>query len=85
MAPVGRDDFAASWTATSDAPWLVVTGGVGLGRGRFRYRLVPEEMETGDNEAFITVAGEGFDPVLIPVLVQYLLPSHLELVSPWPA
>ena len=84
VAPVGMGDHAASWTATSDVPWLEVTGGVGMGRGRFRYRLVPGEMETGDNEAFITVAGEGFDPVLFTVAVRNLLPSHLELVSPWP-
>ena len=84
VAPVGMDDHAASWQATSDVPWLTLTGGAGLGRGRFRYELVSEEMEIGENEGFITVAGSGFDPVQVPVLVFFLLPSHLILGDPEP-
>ncbi|MDE2795462.1 MAG: hypothetical protein OXL34_11640 [Gemmatimonadota bacterium] len=79
VAPSGKDDHAMSWQATSDAEWLVLTGGVGRGRGRFQYAFVGERMEEGDNEAFITVTGTGVDPVLIPVLAHYFLPSHLEL------
>ena len=79
VAPSGKDDHAMTWQATSDAAWLVLTGGVGRGRGRFQIRFVPQEMEDGDNEAFITVTGTGVDPVLIPVLAHFFLPSHLEL------
>lgn len=84
VAPSGKDDHAMSWQATSDAEWLVLTGGVGRGRGRFQYAFVGERMVEGDNEAFITVTGTGVDPVLIPVLVHYFLPSHLELGSAGP-
>ena len=84
VAPTGKNDHATTWRATSDVSWLTVTGGVGRGRGRFQYQLVTEEMETGDNEGFITVEGSGFDPVQIPVLVFFLLPSHLELIASGP-
>ncbi len=79
VAPSGKDDHSMTWQAASDAEWLTLTGGVGRGRGRFQYRFVGEAMEEGDNEAFITVTGTGVDPVLIPFLVYYFLPSHLEL------
>ena len=84
VAPTGKDDHAAGWQATADVEWIEVTGGVGRGRGRFQYRFLSEEMEEGDNEAFITVTGTGFDPVLIPVAVHFFLPSHLELGSAGP-
>lgn len=84
VAPTGKGDHGAGWQATSDVSWLVVTGGVGRGRGRFQYRLVGEEMEYGDNEGFITVQGSGFDPVQIPVLAYYFLPSHLVVEPPGP-
>lgn len=84
VAPTGKEDYAASWQATSDVSWLTVTGGVGRGRGRFRYEVVPAEMESGDNEAFITVEGSGFDPVQIPFLVHAFLPSHLVLAPAGP-
>ncbi|MYK65529.1 MAG: hypothetical protein F4022_03565 [Gemmatimonadetes bacterium] len=79
VAPSGREDYAATWQATSDVSWLALTVGVGRGRGRFQYRFVGEEMESGDNEGFITVEGAGFDPFQIPVLAHFFLPSHLEL------
>ncbi len=79
VAPTGKDDHSATWEATADVEWIEVTGGVGRGRGRFQYRFLTEEMEEGDNEAFITVTGTGFDPVLIPVAVHFFLPSHLVL------
>ena len=79
VAPTGKDDHATTWEAASDASWLTLTGAVGQGRGRFQYRFLTEEMEDGDNEAFITVTGTGIDPVLIPVAVHFFLPSHLEL------
>lgn len=79
VAPSGKDDHAMTWQATSDVEWLALRGAVGRGRGRFQIRFVPQELEEGDNEAFITVTGTGVDPVLIPVLVHYFLPSHLEL------
>ena len=84
VAPTGKGDHAASWWASSDVSWLTLTGGEGQGRGRFQYQLVREEMELGDNEAFITLEGAGFDPVLIPFLVYVLLPSHLVLEPPGP-
>lgn len=79
VAPSGRDDHAVTWQAASDAEWLVLEGAVGRGRGRFRYSYATDRLEEGDNEAFITVTGTGADPLLIPVLVHFFLPSHLEL------
>ena len=84
VAPTGKDDHSTTWQATADVSWIAVTAGVGRGRGRFQYRLSGEEMESGDNEAFITVTGSGFDPVQIPVLAHAFLPSHLELASTGP-
>ncbi|MYB99832.1 MAG: hypothetical protein F4X60_14950, partial [Gemmatimonadetes bacterium] len=31
VAPSGKEDYAATWQATSDVSWLVLTGGVGRG------------------------------------------------------
>ena len=72
VAPVGRYDYAAAWSVTaSGAPWLVLDGGEGMGRGRFGYRMeTGPDLGPGDHEATITVAVAGTDPVAIPVAVR---------------
>lgn len=72
VAPVGRNDYAAPWSASaSRAPWLVLDGGQGTGRGRFGYRIAAgPDLGPGDHHATITVTVAGTDPVAIPVAVR---------------
>ncbi len=69
VAPHGRSDYAAAWTAsTTGSEWLTVTGTSGVGRGRFQYEIATgAELWPGDHEEMITVAVTGTDPVEIPV------------------
>ena len=72
VAPVGRDDYAAAWSASaSEAPWLALDDAEGAGRGRFGYRIAPgTDLGPGDHEATITVRVAGTDPITVPVEVR---------------
>ncbi|MDE2973840.1 MAG: hypothetical protein OXU64_03805 [Gemmatimonadota bacterium] len=61
VAPRGKDDHAASWEAASGVPWLAVSDAAGRGRGRFRYELSGEGLNSGLNETRleVTLAGVG--------------------------
>ena len=69
VAPHGRDDYAASWMASTTGPeWLSVAGADGVGRGRFPYEIATgPDLRPGDHEGTITVMVAGTDPVEIPV------------------
>ena len=80
VAPTGKDDHSTSWEATTDVPWITVTGGTGEGRGRFQYRISAAGLPAGDHTTAIEVALSGVtDPFEIPVSLLTLLPSHLEV------
>ena len=69
VAPHGRGDYGAPWTArTTDQPWLSAAGGAGVGRGRFEYEIaMGPDVLPGDHRGTITVEVAGTDPVVIPV------------------
>lgn len=69
VAPRGRGDFGAPWTARAeDQPWLSVAGGDGLGRGRFEYEIATgTDLPPGDHSGTITVTVVGTEPIVIPV------------------
>ena len=84
VAPSGRDEQLATWTATaSDAPWMTLEGATGAGRGRFGYSVAATELTPGDHSATIRVNVAGVaDAVTIPVTVHSAVPrGHMTLGS----
>lgn len=83
VAPHGRDDYMAGWTAapSATAPWLTLTGGTGHGRGRFTYGIAASELPPGDHEAVVQVLVSGVSDALdIPVHVHAAAPrGHMTL------
>ena len=70
VAPRGRGDHGAPWTARAeDQPWLSIVGGDGLGRGRFEYEIATgTDLPPGDHSGTITVTVAGTtEPIVIPV------------------
>ena len=72
VAPHGRGDHAATWSAgATGSPWLSLTGADGVGRGRFLYEVATGPgLPPGDHEGEITVTVAGTDPVAIPVALR---------------
>ncbi len=86
VAPHGREDYNATWTAASDSSWVVVPGTDGRGRGRFEYQLSTEALPSGDYTADIEIAVAGVaGPVSIPVSLHIPLASNLALFPGGPA
>ncbi|MDE2806334.1 MAG: hypothetical protein OXN18_14430 [Gemmatimonadota bacterium] len=82
VAPRGRDDHLAMWTATaSDAPWMTLQGASGAGRGRFGYRIAATDLPPGDHTAIIRVTVAGVvEGVTVPVAVHSAVPKgHMTL------
>ena len=55
-----------SWTATSEASWLTITGGSGDGDATVQVKADPNTTSASQNTT-IVVSGEGVDAVTIPV------------------
>lgn len=85
VAPHGRADYRAGWTAavSGSAPWLALTSnrGIGQGRGRFTYSIAASELTPGDHEAAMEVWVSGVsDAMTIPVRVHAAAPrGHMAL------
>lgn len=69
VAPSGRSDYAAAWTAEADAPWLSLRRAEGIGRGRFDYEASARALRPGTHTGSITVSLGGGDSRVIPVAV----------------
>ena len=83
VAPRGRNDHMAGWSAaiSGTAPWLTLTTGTGQGRGRFSYAVAAAELAPGDHQAAmeVTVAGVA-GAFTIPVSVHVASPrGHMTL------
>lgn len=72
VAPSGRNDYRAPWTARAEnAPWLSLAAAGGVGRGRFGFDIATGPgLRPGEHEATITVAVAALDPVRIPVALR---------------
>ena len=69
VAPSGRGDYAAAWTADADAPWLSLRRAEGIGRGRFDYEASARALRPGTHTGSITVSIQGGNSRVIPVAV----------------
>ena len=83
VAPHGRDDYVAGWTAalSETVPWLTLTRATGQGRGRFSYSIAASDLPPGDHEAVLQVFVPSVSGALdIPVHVHAAVPKgHLTL------
>ena len=86
VAPFGQDDFRAGWSASSEAPWLIVPRGEGRGRGRFGFQIAAAELPSGDHEGTVQVRVAGVaDPLTIPVSLHIPLASRIAVAPTGPA
>ncbi|MEZ5355047.1 MAG: BACON domain-containing carbohydrate-binding protein [Bryobacteraceae bacterium] len=73
--------LGCAWTASSDAPWILVTAGAsGTGSGSVTFKLLPNASPSGRSGA-ITVAGQAFTITQGPVCPNTATPSAVNVGS----
>ncbi|PLX23364.1 MAG: hypothetical protein C0600_14870 [Ignavibacteria bacterium] len=74
VALVTENDPDASWSATSDAPWLTVTPGSGNGNTTLSVAVTTVDMPNGDYQGSIAIRSPVYDARLdIPVTMSIVL------------
>jgi hypothetical protein len=59
-----------SWTAVSDAPWLLVAPSEGAAPGEFSIAIEPGGLKRGSYTASVTVSGDGAIPAVLPITLD---------------